>query len=580
MINKFKKEKILIITILAIILLLSALNLFNFTIDPFGVFHNKSYSIGQNDKDMKYAYIKNKGYKNFILGGSEASGISTEKLKEITGDEYFNMSVEDMSILETKEVLEYLLENRPVENILVTFNLNSLIDYEKEKVEDIEYTNFQLFKNLFKSPSHGIKAIKSKKAKNIENLTGYNPDGSLNRNAQDVEYIGSRWQYLKDHKIEFEDEKIDIKDIDKYVKALSDMEKLAKDKSVKIKFIYTPMYRDNINQYLRAQLEEFFYKTSNEIKFWDFGGSSYNNDMRFFYEYGDFRKDLGDKILETIYDVKDDQEEKKESFFSFKREEEEIFGEYIKEPSYPSRTENKVEDADFDIYIFYDIDEEINNEYTISPNKLERFLVALSSRGIKTILPTDLYNYVHQGEDLPKKSALLVFYGGYESFFEEAYPILKRYDRNAVVYPQGAYMGKKSVNEKLDKELKHFNKTQAKELLDCDYLYFGSGGYDLKINSEYQTDENTNYEKYKEFLTEDYENFLEIYKSLESDKDMISFLYPRKSDDMTELILKELGVDITITDEIGTNTIIKGMPQSLLRLRTIPVDEDFIFRRW
>lgn len=56
---------------------------------------------------------------------------------------------------------------------------------------------------------------------------------------------------------------------------------------------------------------------------------------------------------------------------------------------------------------------------------------------------------------------------------------------------------------------------------------------------------------------------------------MFALSYPLgKYSDLTEVVLKELGVKVTLTTEPGVNTLIKGLPQCLQALKRIPVDEN------
>ena len=72
-------------------------------------------------------------------------------------------------------------------------------------------------------------------------------------------------------------------------------------------------------------------------------------------------------------------------------------------------------------------------------------------------------------------------------------------------------------------------------------------------------------------------DFLQSRQKLETEVGTTVFAlsYPLgKYSDLSEVVLKELGVKVTLTTEPGMNTLIKGLPQCLRALKRIPVDEN------
>ena len=77
----------------------------------------------------------------------------------------------------------------------------------------------------------------------------------------------------------------------------------------------------------------------------------------------------------------------------------------------------------------------LRNEWT-SVSELERTLKNLDRRRFKTILPGEL----SKGR-LAEKPVLLAFMGGYQSFYKDAWPILKKYRAKACVFLAQEYVG-------------------------------------------------------------------------------------------------------------------------------------------
>ncbi|MBO5012402.1 MAG: polysaccharide deacetylase family protein [Elusimicrobiaceae bacterium] len=77
----------------------------------------------------------------------------------------------------------------------------------------------------------------------------------------------------------------------------------------------------------------------------------------------------------------------------------------------------------------------LKNEWT-SAARLERTLNKLARRNFKTVLPGEL----SKGR-LPAKPVLLAFMGGYQSFYTEAWPVIKKYRAKACVFLAQEYVG-------------------------------------------------------------------------------------------------------------------------------------------
>ena len=77
------------------------------------------------------------------------------------------------------------------------------------------------------------------------------------------------------------------------------------------------------------------------------------------------------------------------------------------------------------------------NQYMISPDRLEEDLRYLCGSGYHTILLSELIRYIEEGEPLPEKPVLLTFDDGYLSNYRYAFPLLKKYRCKAVISPIG-----------------------------------------------------------------------------------------------------------------------------------------------
>ena len=58
----------------------------------------------------------------------------------------------------------------------------------------------------------------------------------------------------------------------------------------------------------------------------------------------------------------------------------------------------------------------------VTPKVLENWLLFLTKKGYQFITPADLH------KPLPQKPIMLAFIGGFQSFYTEAFPLLKKYN--------------------------------------------------------------------------------------------------------------------------------------------------------
>lgn len=90
-----------------------------------------------------------------------------------------------------------------------------------------------------------------------------------------------------------------------------------------------------------------------------------------------------------------------------------------------------------DVIMYHGLVEEEGkqNQYMISPDRLDQDLRYLCENGYHTIFLSELVRYVEKGEPLPEKPILLTFDDGYYNNYRYAFPLLKKYQCKAVISP-------------------------------------------------------------------------------------------------------------------------------------------------
>lgn len=99
------------------------------------------------------------------------------------------------------------------------------------------------------------------------------------------------------------------------------------------------------------------------------------------------------------------------------------------------------------------------DSYTISPDELENDILYFKSIGYNFITPSELPNIKSDNNNI-----ILSFDDGYEDFYENVYPLLKKYNAKAIVYVIGS---------KIDKT-NYLKKWQIKELDESGLVEIGN----------------------------------------------------------------------------------------------------------
>ncbi len=84
----------------------------------------------------------------------------------------------------------------------------------------------------------------------------------------------------------------------------------------------------------------------------------------------------------------------------------------------------------------------IHNSLSVIPEDFERQMRYLSENGYNTITPEQLYDNITTGAELPEKPILITFDDGYQDNYDNAYPILKKYNMKATIFVVTGFLGK------------------------------------------------------------------------------------------------------------------------------------------
>lgn len=231
---------------------------------------------------------------------------------------------------------------------------------------------------------------------------------------------------------------------------------------------------------------------------------------------------------------------------------------------------------------------------TITRGQFEAELALLDKLGKNTVTFDELIAYVEKGTPLPKNPVCLTFDDGYLSNYEIAFPILQERGMKATIFVIGATVGNKEHYKETDFPITpHFDYTEAKEMVDSGLISIQSHTYDMHQWAKYETGNEirTNILKLPNETEEEYT--LAVTKDLTRSRTEIEekagnpvnvLAYPGGSfDDLSQKLVKELGIKATLAITPGKAELIYGKRESLFAMNRFYVTDNTteeIFREW
>jgi len=209
------------------------------------------------------------------------------------------------------------------------------------------------------------------------------------------------------------------------------------------------------------------------------------------------------------------------------------------------------------------------NQYCVLEKNFEKDLKYIKSHGYNCISTEELIDYVYNKKKLPENPFMITFDDGYESFYEYAYPLLKKYDMKAVMSIVGSYTDLFTTTKDHNIDYSHLTWKQVNELNNTDFIEIQNHTYNMhEITSKRKgagKAKGESFEQFKNVLKKDTEKLNNLILNY-TGKKCTMFTYPygniaEKSVD----ILKEIGFlgAFTCTEQVN---IIEKNPNILYSL--------------
>lgn len=214
----------------------------------------------------------------------------------------------------------------------------------------------------------------------------------------------------------------------------------------------------------------------------------------------------------------------------------------------------------------------------ISVDQFAEEMAFLDQQGYTTVSFRQLINYVEKGWPLPRKPVCITFDDGYLSNYQLAFPILQEYKMQATIFAIGWSVGATDTYKDTQHPITpHFDVSQAKEMVDSGLVSIQTHTYDMHQNEAYETGDkvrrtilklpNETEEEYKAALTADITRAREELEAATGEA-VNALAYPLGAwDERSDQILEELGIQVTVTTQPGTATLVRG---DLGSLRSLP----------
>jgi len=246
----------------------------------------------------------------------------------------------------------------------------------------------------------------------------------------------------------------------------------------------------------------------------------------------------------------------------------------------PSQNEDSVR---IPILMYHHFADYGNVGTVVSENLFSRQLIALREAGFNTISFEQLRAFVYDDYDLPENPLIISIDDGYLSVYEVAWPLLVKNEMVATTFIIGVTHGMDTYKDTGFPIIPRFNDEQAQAMVASGFMYIDSHSYDMHQHEPFEqgpfrrgvlqrADESE--EEYIAAFREDFaRSAAQIYEMLGHRS--IVFSYPfGLSNNLTDDLLREMGVYITLKITPGVNTVTRGDSDSLMSMHRLNVPGD------
>lgn len=208
-------------------------------------------------------------------------------------------------------------------------------------------------------------------------------------------------------------------------------------------------------------------------------------------------------------------------------------------------------------------------DYVVSPEQFENDIIYFQELGYTSISVDELIKFSEGKFTMPEKPIMITFDDGYLSFYEYAFPILKKYNVKAVLSIIGRYTDLYSECDDRNVNYAHVTWDNVKELAKSGLVEIENHTYDLHTLNERKGSTikaGESEDCYKQMLSGDIKTLQEKIKSV-TGKTPLAFTYPfGRMCKQSYQIISDMGFKVSFGCEEKVNYLDKENPY-LYKLR-------------
>ncbi|MBR5329710.1 MAG: polysaccharide deacetylase family protein [Firmicutes bacterium] len=521
-----------------------------------------------------------------------------DKLNEIYDANFYSMLMYGGDMYDIRKTAEYILNNYEAKHIVINLGLEEAIEYNTETDGmkgnlhcKVDGSNALLFygKYLFANPSYGYQKIVSRFQDGYVQNAGdvfMAENGTYDKSRRDAEHISDTASYLSVNQEAFYDlsgiGQQPLTNADQCVADIAAIKALCEAKGATFTLIFDLVYDVELATYDVDDLKQYWADVAEVTDYWNFSGYTVlSGDVRYFYDNFHYRTAVGDLILDTVKNGEGHSPFGEElGCYITKANADEAIAQLLT----PKNTDPAAYTTTVPILMYHSVSDNINS-VTVSPERFEEQLVALKAAGYETVSFEDLIRYVEHGTPLPAKPIVITFDDGYRDNYTEAYPILQKHGMKATIAVIGSSVGKDTYGDTDIAILPHFSYDEAKEMAESGVIEIATHGYDVHQWKDYEEGEcrysaaarfeNESEEDYIAFFRNDYRTALgEIETAL--GYHVTTYAYPNGDlNELTEILLMEMGNQVSLGGGYAHNEVLIGLPQSLRAMHRYSINQDY-----
>jgi len=510
---------------------------FNVITDPAGAFGDRvlddyGYNMTHFPHMAKMSWLEAQTWEcGGVVIGSPAAGLEVGALEGYTGLDFYDLTFED-GPESARWAARYALQYHNATHIVLVAGPS--VPVEGPRYPALLGGTRDYLACLFMNPLRGIDKLRAQDGYLPAGEETINPEtGGYNRRALDAAPVGEAPDFGA--AVSY--------DAAGWAEVAAEISELCAWRGTRFTIIIPPLWGDGIPSALAGDVAGL-----GEV--WDFSGAAVRGDGRFFYDARHARTALGDRMLARIFGGGDD-------------------------PLLQSGAASTAEERRVPILLYHHIDEVGNGGAICAESTLRGHMEALVGAGYTAVSFDDLIAFVEDGAPLPEKPVVITFDDGYSSNYEIAYPMLRELGLQGTIFAIGVSVGKETYKETGAPIIPHFGTAEMGEMTQSGVMAVHSHTFDMHQSDSLDV---VDYrrgvlpwegEAEADYIAAFRADFMQSKAQIEGATGHAAdvFAYPHgQSVPLSEALLREMGVRVTLTIAPHSNVLVHGLPQSLLQL--------------